>query len=97
MMVAWMFAYFATGAFVGFLAGLLGIGGGMTLVPVLAAMFTAQQLTPDHTVHLALGTGMASMVRRQLCFTRCCARSNSGANVTSVAPSTRRKEMLSLA
>ena len=47
-----MLAYFATGAFVGFLAGLLGIGGGMTLVPVLAAMFAAQHLAPDHTVHL---------------------------------------------
>ena len=46
----------------GFLAGLLGIGGGMTLVPVLAMMFTTQQLTPDHTVHLALGTGMASIM-----------------------------------
>lgn len=62
MIVAWMLAYFATGAFVGFLAGLLGIGGGMTMVPVLAAMFTAQQLAPDHTVHLALGTGMASIM-----------------------------------
>jgi len=60
--VAWMLAYFATGAFVGFLAGLLGIGGGMTLVPVLAAMFAAQQFVPDHTVHLALGTGMASIM-----------------------------------
>jgi len=57
-----MLAYFATGAFVGFLAGLLGIGGGMTLVPVLAAMFAAQHLAPDHTVHLALGTGMASII-----------------------------------
>jgi hypothetical protein len=57
-----MLAYFVTGAFVGFLAGLLGIGGGMTLVPVLAAMFAAQQLAPDHTVHLALGTGMASIM-----------------------------------
>ena len=57
-----MLAYFATGACVGFLAGLLGIGGGMTLVPVLAMMFTAQHLTPDHTVHLALGTGMASIM-----------------------------------
>jgi uncharacterized membrane protein YfcA len=57
-----MLAYFVTGAFVGFLAGLLGIGGGMTLVPVLAAMFAAQQLAGDHTVHLALGTGMASIM-----------------------------------
>ncbi|MEO6362369.1 MAG: sulfite exporter TauE/SafE family protein [Caldimonas sp.] len=62
MIDAWMLAYFATGAFVGFLAGLLGIGGGMTLVPVLAAMFTAQHFAPGHTVHLALGTGMASIV-----------------------------------
>jgi len=62
MITAWLLAYFATGAFVGFLAGLLGIGGGMTLVPVLAAMFTAQHFAPDHTVHLALGTGMASIV-----------------------------------
>ncbi len=62
MTVAWFLAYFATGAFVGFLAGLLGIGGGMTLVPVLAAMFAAQQFAPDHTVHLALGTGMASIM-----------------------------------
>jgi uncharacterized membrane protein YfcA len=62
MLVAWMLAYFATGAFVGFLAGLLGIGGGMTLVPVLAVMFSAQQFAPDHTVHLALGTGMASVM-----------------------------------
>ncbi|MDM0045870.1 sulfite exporter TauE/SafE family protein [Variovorax dokdonensis] len=58
----WIALYFATGAFVGFLAGLLGIGGGMTLVPVLAAMFTAQQFAPDHVVHLALGTGMASIM-----------------------------------
>src|SRR5690242_4861948 len=57
-----MLAYFATGALIGFLAGLLGIGGGMTMVPLLAAMFTAQHFAPDHTVHLALGTGMATIV-----------------------------------
>lgn len=62
MVGAWMLAYFATGALIGFLAGLLGIGGGMTMVPVLAAMFTAQQFVPEHTVHLALGTGMASVM-----------------------------------
>jgi len=62
VIAAWMLAYLATGAVVGFLAGLLGIGGGMTLVPVLAAMFAAQHLAPDHTVHLSLGTGMASII-----------------------------------
>jgi uncharacterized membrane protein YfcA len=60
--VIWIAAYAATGAVVGWLAGLLGIGGGMTLVPILAAMFTAQQLAPEHSVHLALGTGMASVI-----------------------------------
>jgi len=58
----WFLAYFLSGAFVGVLAGLLGIGGGMTLVPVLAALFTAQHFAPDHIVHLALATCMASIV-----------------------------------
>ena len=58
----WLAAYAVAGALVGFLAGLLGIGGGMTLVPVLAAFFLAQGLTPDHNVHMALGTAMASIV-----------------------------------
>src|SRR4051812_31273833 len=61
-LMIWLPAYAVAGALVGFLAGLLGIGGGMTLVPVLAAMFVAQALTPDHSVHLALGTAMASIV-----------------------------------
>lgn len=60
--MAWFGIYVTAGAFVGILAGLLGIGGGMTLVPVLAAMFTAQHFAPDHIVHLALGTAMASIV-----------------------------------
>ena len=56
----WLATYVFTGALVGFLAGLLGIGGGMTLVPILAALFTAQALTADYNVHLALATAMAS-------------------------------------
>ncbi|SNT23465.1 Uncharacterized membrane protein YfcA [Noviherbaspirillum humi] len=58
----WFSLYLIAGALVGFLAGLLGIGGGMTLVPILSAMFAAQQFAPDHVVHLALGTAMASIV-----------------------------------
>jgi uncharacterized membrane protein YfcA len=34
----------------------------MTLVPILSTLFGAQMLAPDHTVHLALGTGMASVM-----------------------------------
>ena len=58
----WLLAYVFMGAVVGVLAGLLGIGGGMTLVPVLAAMFAAQHFAPDHVVHLALATSMASII-----------------------------------
>ena len=60
--MTWFLAYAAAGAFVGLLSGLLGIGGGMTLVPVLAALFEMQALAPGHAVHLALGTAMASAV-----------------------------------
>jgi len=60
--VFWLAGYAGVGAFVGFLAGLLGIGGGMTLVPILATLFSAQALAPDYSVHLALGTGMASVM-----------------------------------
>ena len=41
-MTIWWLAYLALGAFVGFFAGLLGIGGGSLMVPVLVMMFTAQ-------------------------------------------------------
>lgn len=44
----------------GFLTGLLGIGGGMTLVSILAALFSAQGLSTDHNVHMALAAAMAS-------------------------------------
>ncbi|MBC7415573.1 MAG: sulfite exporter TauE/SafE family protein [Herminiimonas sp.] len=58
----WFVAYVMTGAVVGVFAGLLGIGGGMTLVPVLAAVFASQHLAPDHVVHMALATSMASII-----------------------------------
>jgi uncharacterized protein len=60
--VIWLAAYFATGAVIGYFAGMLGIGGGMTIVPLLAAMFAAQAMSPEHGLHLALGTAMASIL-----------------------------------
>ena len=61
-MTDWWWAYLALGAFVGFFSGLLGIGGGSAMVPVLAFVFAAKGFPPDHVVHLALGTGIATML-----------------------------------
>lgn len=61
-MTPWILAYLGVGACIGLLAGLLGIGGGMVIVPILAALFTAQALSPEHTLHLALGTAMAGVL-----------------------------------
>jgi len=61
-MVDWWWAYLALGAFAGFFGGLLGIGGGAAMVPVLAFIFTAKGFTPGHVVHLALGTGIATII-----------------------------------
>ena len=52
----------AVGAAVGFLAGLLGIGGGMTLVPLLAILFAAHRFPAAHVVHMAVATATATMV-----------------------------------
>ena len=58
----WWLAYLLLGALVGFFAGLLGIGGGLIMVPVLAFIFGAQEFPPDRILHLALGTTMATIV-----------------------------------
>ena len=52
----------ALGALVGFLAGLLGIGGGMSLVPLLTILFTAWNFPSAHIVHMAVATATATMV-----------------------------------
>lgn len=60
-MTTWL-AYLGIGALVGFAAGLLGIGGGVVMVPLLVLVFAAQGLPSEHVLHLALGTAMAAMV-----------------------------------
>lgn len=58
----WWLAYIGLGIFAGFLAGLLGIGGGGVMVPILVMIFTAQGFPPNEIMHLALGTSMAAIV-----------------------------------
>ncbi|BBN60728.1 sulfite exporter TauE/SafE family protein [Hydrogenovibrio marinus] len=53
--------YIVTGAFVGFFAGLLGIGGGLILVPVLTTVFAAY-MQSDHLIHIAIGTSLATIL-----------------------------------
>lgn len=53
--------YVITGAIVGVAAGLLGIGGGLLLVPVLSTVFLYFIDIPD-VVHLAIGTSLATIV-----------------------------------
>lgn len=58
----WWWAYLLTGAAVGFLAGLLGIGGGMVMVPALVLIFTAKGFPAEHMMHLALATAITTIV-----------------------------------
>lgn len=55
-------SYPLLGAVVGFFAGLLGIGGGLMMVPVLSLVFKAAGFPPQYILHLALGTGMATII-----------------------------------
>jgi uncharacterized membrane protein YfcA len=55
-------AYLGIGALVGFAAGLLGIGGGVVMVPFLVLVFREHGMPPEHVVHIALGTALAAMV-----------------------------------
>ena len=60
--MSWWPAYLGIGAIVGFFAGLLGIGGGIVMVPMLVFVFSAQGFAPEHLMHLGLATAMATIV-----------------------------------
>lgn len=58
----WWLGYPLLGVFAGFVAGLFGVGGGLTIVPLLFMLYTAQAFPVEHSMHLALGTSMATIV-----------------------------------
>ena len=61
-MELWWIVYLLMGLFVGFFAGLLGIGGGLILVTLMVYLFTLQGFPADRLLHLALGTSISSIV-----------------------------------
>ena len=63
---AWWLGYAAIGAFVGVFAGMLGIGGGMMIIPMLALAFNSQGMPRQHLLHLAVGTAMATIALTSL-------------------------------
>jgi len=54
--------YAFTGLFAGFLAGYLGIGGGLVLVPVLSWLFSRDPALADISVQMAVATSLATML-----------------------------------
>jgi len=54
--------YLLVGSIAGILAGLLGVGGGLVIVPMLTFAFTTEGIPHEHILHMALGTSMASII-----------------------------------
>lgn len=57
------------GAFAGFLAGLLGIGGGVILVPLFLWLFPLAGFPESFVVHMAFGTSLAIIIPTSLSST----------------------------
>lgn len=60
-MLIWLM-YPISGAIAGVIAGLLGVGGGIVIVPILVFLFTAQGIPQDHIMQMALGSSLGSIV-----------------------------------
>ncbi len=55
-------ALLVTGAFTGFVAGMLGVGGGIVMVPFLLQLFAFLGVDESIRMHLVLGTSLASIL-----------------------------------
>ncbi len=61
-MAAELAIFLAIGAVAGVLAGLLGVGGGLVIVPVLVLLFERSGFDGGQVMQLALGTSLATIV-----------------------------------
>lgn len=60
----------ATGAFAGILAGLLGVGGGIVIVPILFHLFTGFGIETSLAMPLAVGTSLSTIVLTSIASAR---------------------------
>lgn len=61
-MIMLLIIFLCLGAVAGVLAGLLGVGGGLVIVPMITYTFSMQGIVGEHTHHLALGTSLATIM-----------------------------------
>ncbi|MGN1038797.1 MAG: sulfite exporter TauE/SafE family protein [Mailhella sp.] len=61
-MITALLLYCVLGAIAGLLAGLLGIGGGAVVVPMLVFAFQWLNISPDAAMHIAIGTSFGSIM-----------------------------------
>lgn len=61
-MLSVLAVYLAVGVIAGIMAGLLGVGGGLLIVPALVIAFTVQGVSDAVLMHLAVGTSLATIV-----------------------------------
>ena len=59
----WCLVYIGLGIFSGIFAGMLGVGGGLVMVPALSMIFSAHGGFPSgELLHMSLGTSMAAIL-----------------------------------
>ncbi|MDR3174954.1 MAG: sulfite exporter TauE/SafE family protein [Desulfovibrio sp.] len=61
-MVTSLIIFLIIGCFVGVLAGLLGVGGGTVIVPIIIYSFNMKGISGDFVHYMALGTSLATIM-----------------------------------
>lgn len=64
LVISWieLAAYLSTGVCAGLIAGLLGVGGGVIVVPALVWLFSTAGFAAEWSFHLAVGTSLATLI-----------------------------------
>ena len=69
-LIGLVLALLATGLVAGTLAGLLGVGGGIVIVPVLYHLFTLLGIDESVRMHVAVGTSLATIIPTSIMSSR---------------------------